>query len=250
MLLEIEGLSKSFGGIKVLTDVSLSIESGTITSVIGPNGSGKTTLFNTISGFVSQDRGSISYKSRNIDRMSPAERVLDGIGRLWQDIRLFRNMSVMENLLVATKRHPGDSVVGNFLFRRNCESVERRMVETAIHTLELLGLGQNGRKPASDLSYGEQKLVAFGRLLMNDADFLLVDEPTSGLNSSKIDIVFGLMQGLVRKGKTVLMIEHNVEKALEIADRVYVMDEGRIEIAGSPSEVRSSPLLQEVYLGV
>jgi len=249
MLLQVNRLSKSFGGVNVLVDVSIAISEGSITSVIGPNGSGKTTLFNVISGFVRQDSGTVDFRSQCIDRKDAAERAASGIGRVWQDIRIFGNMTVIENLLASTP-HPGEAIWRNFLSRRATAECERHLRESAMQTLTMLGLADKASGLASTLSYGQQKLVGLGRLLVHDAQLLLIDEPVSGLNGSMIAKVVDLMKGLRARGKTIVMIEHNVETALDMADYVYVMEEGRIELSGPPREVRNSSILREVYLGV
>lgn len=249
-LLEIEGISKSFGGIRAVRDVSLSIRRGTITSIIGSNGAGKTTLFNIIDGYLNADGGSASYKGRRIDRLSPAQRAAIGIGRLWQDIRLFRNMTVLENLLTATKNNPGEKLSNYLLSYKSIRRAEAENLHSAEKTLGLIGLRVKRNTLAQDLSYGQQKLLAIGRLLMNDADLLLLDEPTAGVHPILVDEVMALIKKLATEGKTILMIEHNVVKAISVSDWVFVMDRGRLEISGEPQSVFSDPHLKEVYLAV
>lgn len=249
-ILELKSLYKSFDGVKAVNDVSLSIESKTVTSIIGPNGAGKTTLFNLINGFLRQDAGSVHYKGAVIDNLSPAERALLGIGRLWQDIRLFKNMTVLENLLSARKNHPGEKILNQILRLKAIKREEAANKEAAERTLRFIDLWDKRNSLAKDLSYGQQKLLALGRLLMNDAELLLLDEPLAGVNPIMIERISDLVKELVAEGKTILMIEHNVPKAMAISDWVYVMDEGRIELSGIPAEVSRDPQLKEVYLGV
>lgn len=249
-LLEIEGLSKSFDGVKAVRDVTLSIKAGTVTSIIGPNGAGKTTLFNIIDGYINPDAGTVLYRGRVIDGLSPAQRASIGIGRLWQDIRLFRNMTVMDNLLAAKKSHPGEKLLGYLLSYGSVRKVERECLTAAENVLSIIGLNNRRKAWARDLSYGQQKLLAIGRLLMNDADLLLLDEPTSGVNPVLVDEMMTLIRRLAGEGKTVLMIEHNVPKAVSVSDWVFVMDRGRIEMSGGAQSVFSDPHLTDVYLGV
>lgn len=249
-ILEISSLSKSFDGLKAVDDVSLSIEKGNIASIIGPNGAGKTTLFNLVNGFIRQDSGSIHYKGASVDELSPTQRAILGIGRLWQDIQLFKNMTVLENLLVAKKSHPGEKVLNNFLAFRGVTKLENDNVYAAEKVLTFIHLEHKRNSLAQDLSYGQQKLLALGRLLMNDADLLLLDEPLAGVNPKMINDIQNLIKQLVTEGKTVLMIEHNLPKAMEISDVVYVMDEGRIELKGKPSDISEAKKLKEIYLGV
>jgi len=192
-----------------------------------------------------QDRTLIS-----IDDISPSERAELGLGRLWQDIRLFKNMTLLENLMVARKDQEGEGVLNNFLRRGNVRRSESETREKAIEILKSIRLEEKQNSSAQDLSYGQQKLVALGRLLINDAELLLLDEPTAGVNPVMIDEILEVIAGLAESGKTILMIEHNIPKALRISDWVYVMDAGRIELSGTPSDVRKDPELREVYLSV
>lgn len=229
-VLEIKQLHKDFDGVKAVNEVCLSAASGTITTIIGPNGAGKTTLFNLIDGFIRPDSGSINYKGTRIDVLRPSRRAQLGIGRLWQDVRLFGKMSVLENLLVARKNQPGESVINCLVRRRRVSQAEKDNRKDAEKILEYVGLKHRLHDPAQNLSYGQQKLVAIARLLSNDAEFLLLDEPTAGVHPSMIDAILSLIKELAAEGKTILMIEHNVPKARLVSDFIYVMDQGRIEI--------------------
>lgn len=249
-ILEISHLCKSFDGLKAINELSFSIENGTITSIIGPNGAGKTTLFNLINRFIQQDSGSIWFNGQNINALSPTQIAVRGIGRLWQDIRLFKNMTVLENLLVAKKVHPGESVLSNFLSFRRVAYSEKVNLGLAEEILQLIHLEQKRNGLAQDLSYGQQKLLAFGLLLMNNAELMLLDEPLAGVNARMINNIQNLIKQLKAKGKTVVMIEHNLPKALEISDVVYVMDEGKIEYMGKPSDILETRRVKEIYLGI
>lgn len=249
-ILEIKNLVKSFNGIKAVNDVSFSIDRETITSIIGPNGAGKTTLFNLVSGLLVQDSGQIYYENRFIDDYAQWDRAILGIGRLWQDIRLFNNMTVFENLLVAKKHQPGEQILKTLFLRSKVTNIEKENVEYAERTLNFIELESKRNALAKDLSYGQQRLVAIGRLLMNDSDLLLLDEPFSGINPIVIDKISELIRKLVGQGKTILMIEHNVPKAMSISDFVYVMDEGKIALFGLPQEVSKDPQLKDIYVGV
>lgn len=249
-ILEIKNLVKSFNGVKAVNDVSFSIDRGTITSIIGPNGAGKTTLFNLINGLLLQDSGQIYYRNNLVDDYAQWERAILGIGRLWQDIRLFKNMTVLENLLVAKKDQPGEQILKTLFLRSKVTNIEKENVEYAERTLNFIELESKRNALAKDLSYGQQRLVAIGRLLMNDSDLLLLDEPFSGINPIVIDKISELIKKLVDQGKTILMIEHNVPKAMSISDFVYVMDEGKIALFGLPQEVSKDPQLKDIYVGV
>ena len=250
MLLDIQHLFKAFDGVRAVNDVCLSIREGTVTSITGPNGAGKTTLFNLIEGFLRQDSGRVSYKGKQIDGMRPSQRALLGIGRVWQDIRLFKRMTVEENLLVAKKNHPGDSVI-NCLFRyRTVSRMEKDNSNSAERILEFIKLGHKRRSLAQDLSYGQQKLLSLGRLLSNEAELLLVDEPTAGVSPVMVDEILTLIRSLATQGKTILMIEHNVPRAKSISDHVYVMNRGRVERSAHNSDLSVHHAQGEVCAGI
>jgi ABC-type branched-subunit amino acid transport system ATPase component len=230
-ILEIQHLYRAFDGVRAINDLSLSVSSGTVTSIIGSNGAGKTTLFNLINGFIRQEKGTIRYKGISIDALRAPRRAQLGIGRLWQDIRLFGKMTVLDNLLVARKLQPGESIVSCLLRPKRAAKFERSNRDNANDILALLGLKDKANSLAQNLSYGQQKLVAIGRLLSNDAELLLLDEPTAGVHPSMIEEVLSVIARLAAEGKTILMIEHNIPKARLVSDLVYVMDNGKIELS-------------------
>jgi ABC-type branched-subunit amino acid transport system ATPase component len=215
-ILETKNLYKAFDGVLAVDNINLSIEKGSISSLIGPNGAGKTSLFNVINGFISQDTGTILFKGKAIDNFSVSERALLGIGRLWQDIRLFNNMTVIENLLAAKKEQPGEKLFKNFFRYNSVLNSEKENFKSAEQTLEFLHLSDKRDSLAQNLSYGQQKLLAIGRLLMNDAELLLLDEPTAGVNPVMIDEILKVIKQLSETGKTIFLIEHNIPKALSI----------------------------------
>lgn len=249
-ILEIKNLNKSFNGIKAVNDVSLSIEKGTITSIIGPNGAGKTTLFNLVSGLLKQETGQIIYNSISINNYVQWKRALLGIGRLWQDIRLFSNLTVFENLLVAKKKQPGEQIYKTFFLQSKVTRFEKENIESAEKILSFVDLESKRNSLAKNLSYGQQRLVAIGRLLMNGSSLLLIDEPFAGVNAVMIEKISNLIKELTEQEKTILMIEHNVPKAMSISDFVYVMDAGKIALYGTPEEVTGNNQLKEIYVGV
>lgn len=249
-LLETVSLSKSFDGVKAVDSVSIQIPERTITTIIGPNGAGKTTLFNIISGLIVEDSGVVRYKDKSLNDTPAWNRSAAGIGRLWQDVRLFKNMTAMENLLVAGRKQAGEKILDLFFQPHKVGAIEKENRQQALEILELFGLAEKRNTISEDLSYGQQKLIALGRLLMNNSDLLLLDEPTAGVNPVIIEKLLEHILNLVKNGKTVLMIEHDVPKAMAISDMIYVMDNGRIALSGSPSEILSNTQLKEIYVGV
>lgn len=249
-VLELQHITKLFDGFRVIDDLSLSFEQGKITSLVGPNGAGKTTLFNLISGLLRPEHGKIFYQEILLNNLTPWQRAQRGIGRLWQDVRVFEKLTTLENVLLARKNNPGEGIVSNLIRLSTVTRFERESIEQARHFLDLVGLSGKEHTLASDLSYGQQKLLALARLLANDAQLLLLDEPTSGIHPHLIRTILEVIQKIAQDRKTVIIIEHNFGIVFEISDWVYLMDKGRIELAGIPEEVAQIPLLKEVYLGI
>lgn len=228
MILNIENITKSYNGLQAVRQVSLTIEQGRITGLVGGNGAGKTTLFNLISGMEKADRGAIYYDQRDISNMSALKRARAGIGRLWQTPRIFRNLDLLENLLVATKNHPGERFLNYFHKQSVIREVEKRNVEKAYEILTIVRLLDKKYQLAGEISLGEQKLLSLGMLLMNEASLLLLDEPLSGVNLVMIDVINEVLVKLAAEGKTFFIIEHNIKKLLEIANQIYVIQEGAV----------------------
>ncbi len=240
MRLETDGLTKHFGGILALDDVSLDFAPGAITALIGPNGAGKTTLFNVIAGFQKPDSGSVFLVEGHgpadggridITGMMAHQVANRGIGVLFQEIRPFNRLSVLDNVAVGGKNQLGESCL-NVLFRPFRVRIQEEAVQTrAMRLLEFVGLVDKSYLFADQLSYGQQKLMAIARLLAGDAKILLLDEPTSGVHPSMIDRLLLLIQSLADDGRTVVMIEHNLNVVRSIGDWVYLMAQGtRVEI--------------------
>jgi ABC-type branched-subunit amino acid transport system ATPase component len=250
-VLELQNISKKFGNVQVLNDVTLSMRSGTICALVGSNGAGKTTLFNIINGLLAPDSGNVVFDNTDMTRSNVTQRVEWGIGRLWQDVRLFEKMSVLDNLCVAKKRQRGESILPLFFSKKSVTNEENENALKALEILAFLGLEHESASLAENLSYGQQKLLAIGRLLMNDAELLLLDEPFSGLSPVMVETVIKKLQEITGNGKTIFMIEHNLPKTLEIADTIHVLNKGEIVASGAPEDfAEKSSLLREVYVGV
>jgi len=249
--LECIDLTKTFGGIHAVDEVDLTFEAGKITALIGPNGAGKTTLFHLINGYLKPDAGKILYREKEIQGLPPWKIGQLGIGRLFQDVRVFSNLTVWDNLLTAYKYKLGENPLWN-VFLPNKILWETRMAEKqARKWLDFVELSDYQNHLAEELSYGQQKLLAIARLLVNDAGVLLLDEPTAGVNPEMIKNLVALIQRLAREeNKTVIVIEHNLNLVLDIADWVFFMDEGKITAFGKPYEVLSDVSVREAYLGL
>lgn len=247
-ILEIKNVTKRFDGIKAVDALSLTIEKENVTSLIGPNGAGKTTLFNIITAFTSPDNGSIYYKDIDITNLMPYEVVRIGIVRSFQDLRLFLKMSVIDNVLVAIQNQYGENFI-EAAFRFKKTYVKKKNMEKAIEFLDFVGLSDKANSFAEDLSYGEQKLLSIARLLAIEAELFLLDEPVAGLHSEEIVMLLQKIKQLVRQGKTILLVEHNMEAVMGISDKIIVLDEGRVIAEGKPDEIQNNKEVIEVYLG-
>jgi ABC-type branched-subunit amino acid transport system ATPase component len=248
--LESRSLVKSFGGVRAVDDLSACFAAGTITALVGPNGAGKTSLFHLLSGALRPDRGEVLYHGRRIDGLPPWQVARLGIGRLFQDTRVFPRLTVAENVLVGFPRQLGESPVSSLLRRPQVARQERERAAEAAALLEQVGLGPLGQERAEQLSYGQQKLLAVARLLAAGAAVLLLDEPTAGINPAYGGRLLEMMRQLAGDGRTVVLIEHDMRVVLEVADRVYFMDRGRITAAGTAREVLNSQAVRAHYVGL
>ncbi len=228
MILKVLNVGKSFNGLIVLEDVSFELETGTITSLFGENGSGKTTLFHIISGFLPPSRGKIYFKGESIYDKPATEIDKLGIGRTWQFPRVFKNLSVLDNLLLASKKHPGEHVLNYLVNPFKIWQEEKKRKEKAVRISYDVGLSDKLEEAAGRLSFGQQKLLSIGMLLINEAELLLLDEPFAGLNVIMVDAISKLLLQLKEEGKTILMIEHDRKKAKAISDKVLYLTKGII----------------------
>jgi len=242
-LLEVTGVSKSFGGVHALTDCGLEVSEGKIHGLIGPNGSGKTTLFNVITGYERIQQGEVRFNGIEITN-APPDRVFGlGVGRTFQLTRLFGRLSVLENMLVATQREQGWL---RGVLRRSGSLAEKRR---AMELLEFVGIARLAHEPASNLSYGQRKLLELASLLVADPDVLLLDEPAGGVNPTLIEHLAERISELNGNGKTFLIVEHNMEFVMSLCDQVTVLSQGTALVTGTPDVVRANPAVLDAYLG-
>lgn len=248
--LECRDLSKTFGGLQAVSDVSATFESGKITALVGPNGAGKTTLFHLICGALRPDSGGILLNGARIDGMKPWEVASRGVGRLFQDVRLFPKLTVSENLEVARRSRRSEEPLFALLpfWRHDRDRLRTR--QAISEWLAFAGLESERDTPAEALSYGQQKLLGIARLLYADAEVLLLDEPTAGVNPILISRLLAAIRSIAEQGRTVVIIEHNMSAVLAIADWVYFLDEGQVTAFGLASEVLALPKVRKGYLGI
>jgi branched-chain amino acid transport system ATP-binding protein len=249
-LLEIRDVSKAFGGVQAVNRVSLDVTQGDLVSVIGPNGAGKTTLLNMISGFYHPDRGQILVGGADVTHAAPSHIAERGVARTFQNIALFRGMTVLDNLMLGRHVHMKTGVVGAFIYwglAQREEVVHRKRVEDIIDFLRIQDLR---KRPTGSLAYGLQKRVELGRALALDPKILLLDEPMGGCNhEEKEDMARFILDVNEEWGTTIILIEHDMGVVMDISDRVTVLDMGIRIAEGTPEEVRANPQVIKAYLG-
>lgn len=247
MILEVQDIEKSFGGIKALDGVTLGIEENTVVGLIGPNGSGKTTLINIISGFLMPDKGRMYFKGKDICKLKPYELSCLGMGRTFQLTRLFRGLTVLESMLLASKAQD-NGLYPLFFNRGKIRGQEKEDTEKAEEILEFLEIGHLEHEYAGALSGGQQKLLSLGMVLMADPKMVLLDEPVAGVNPTLANRIFENVM-LEKEKRTFLIIEHNIDILMDFADTIYVMNKGKLVASGAPYEIQNNEKVIDVYLG-
>jgi len=243
-------LTKSFGGLTAVKDLNLSVEQNKITGLIGPNGAGKTTAFNLIAGYHRPTSGQIYFKGRDITGLPPHKIVKLGMSRTFQDLRLFGGMTALENVLVGIQDRAGERLMAGVIGGWNFQQRTKQEIEQARELLKLVHLDGKENEICENMGYGEHKLLALARVLATGADFLMLDEPVAGLPPGSVDEVLEVVTGLVKQGKTILLVEHNMEAAMSICNWIFVLNFGELLTSGTPEEIRKHEEVIRVYLGV
>ena len=247
-LLDVWKLCKRFDGVAALDDLTVEIETKEIVGLIGPNGAGKSTFFNILTGFIPADSGKILFKGKDISGKAPEKVARLGIARTFQDLRLIRQITVLENVMLAFQGQTGERLRNLFLRRNGWLKQERSLEEKAMDLLEYAGIAGKASDLAGEMSYGQQKLLSITCCLAADPELLLLDEPTAGLNPAVIDKMLQMIGRLPEQGKTVLLIEHNMDVVQRVCRRVIFMDAGQKLKDGSLEELRMDERVMAAYL--
>jgi branched-chain amino acid transport system ATP-binding protein len=248
-MLEVKGVTMCFGGLVAVDNVAFEVNQGEIVSIIGPNGAGKTTIFNILTGVYKPAEGELIFEGNSIRHKSPQEIVKAGIARTFQNLRVFKNMRMIENVLVGNHRNIHYSFFDLVFRTKKFRAAEKDAAQKVVDILGTVGLVDKLHTYAGDLPYGEQRRLEIARAMATGAKLLLLDEPAAGMNTTETESLLEFIKKLRDKGFTVLLIEHDMNLVMNISDRIYVLDFGKMIASGLPEEIAINPQVIEAYLG-
>lgn len=248
-ILEGNNLTKVFGGLTALSSVNMHVSKGEILSLIGPNGAGKTTLFNILTGVYTPTRGNISFKKNEVKHLKPFEITKMGIARTFQNIRLFGEMSVLDNVLIGQHCRTKSGVFGAIFQTTSVKKEQKLAYDKSIRALKIVGLEDTKNEKAKNLPYGKQRHLEIARALATDPDLILLDEPAAGMNPQETNNLIDLIFKINDMGKTILLIEHDMKLVMGISSRIMVLDYGKKIADGTPDEIKSNDQVIKAYLG-
>ena len=250
MRLEVERLSIAFGGVRAVSEVSLTVSSGLVFSIIGPNGAGKTTLLNLISGIYAPQDGLVRLGSEDVTGLAPHLLARRGLSRTFQNLQLFLRMTVLENVMVGRHRHESTGILSDLLHLPSVSRQNRQTREAARSGLARVGLAAKAERPAGSLAFGDLRRLEIARALASEPTVLLLDEPAAGCNPIETDELDGIIRSIVKDGVAVVLVEHDMRLVMNVSDRIHVLANGRTLAEGTAAEVRSNSAVVEAYLGV
>lgn len=248
-MLEVRNVSMHFGGLVALNNVDMTVERGEIRGLIGPNGSGKTTLINVITGFYTPTKGTVSMGSEEISGKAPNQVAKSGLCRTFQNINLFSEMTALENVVTAACIHQNINLTAAIFQTKNLKRQEKEVYEKAYQLLEFVGLKGKEHLMATNLPYGQQRLLEIARALATDPELLLLDEPVAGMNEQESSEAAELVHKMRKSGKTILLIEHHMKFVMSLCDKLTVLNSGEVIAEGSPEAIQNNEDVISIYLG-